>query len=530
MSVHPPQASRQARSVREDWGHTTDPQEEQAAGGCTRYIVLLLVLLVVVVLCALGFLLARALFSGSPTTAPPALAADTSSPFPTGPGTEVTVGTVTPGQGQISLDPARGYVNTLIAVTGQGWWPGEPVFVFLRAPSEGESPAYAYAAAVVDDSASFHTALTFPNELRWIGEEWAEVIARGTRSGLEASARFTLVAPTPTATLPPPTPAPTRPSTNTPWPSDTPLPTPTPLPTLTPTPDLIITDWRGEYFANRTLAGSPALIRNDKAIDFNWGAGSPGQGIPEDQFSARWTRQLSFSEGSYRFTITADDGVRFWIDGQIVVDEWRDGMLTDHSFDTHLSKGQRALHLEYYENLGGAMIRLTWARIEPSTPTPPPPTDTPSPTPGPTDTPSPPSRPLPDLWQAEYYANPVFLGQPALVRSEGEISFDWGLGSPGEGIPVDNFSARWTGQQWMTAGTYRYFLMADDGARLYIDGQMVINAWQVLPGQDFMKQVHLAEGVHTFQVEYFEAVSDAYIHLRAEAAPGQIPLPLPPGF
>jgi hypothetical protein len=297
----------------------------------------------------------------------------------------------------------------------------------------------------------------------------------------------------------------------------------------------VITDWRGEYFANPTLAGEPALIRNDTTIDFFWGTDAPGEGMPADRFSARWTRRLHLPEGDYRFAVTADDGVRFWIDGELYVDDWQDGPLRPHAFDLYLTEGEHALHLEFYENLGDAGVQLGWEQLEipTATPTSPagptsPPADTPSPTPQSTETPKPtsvpidtptPIPPVPDTWHGEYFANPFLSGEPELVREDPELSFDWGTGSPGEAIPADNFSARWTREVWVQAGTYRFFLEVDDGARFWIDGQPVIEAWDLVPGETHIADVELADGLHTMQVEYFELIVDARIHLWVEKAP-----------
>lgn len=553
MSFDSMQPNRESPTDGDDWGRQTYSQEEPPASGTAGYAVALLLFLALVVLCVAGYIVVRVLFSDSPPATLPAFVAQTgvSVTFSAEPQATGAVGT--PGTVQVTINPRQGYIDTLVTVTGQGWWPGEPVFVFLRSRGEGDQPGYAYAAAVADDGGKFYTAFTFPNEMRWIGEEWADVIARGTRSGLEATSRFTLVVPTPTNTLPPPTPRPTLPRTDTPWPSHTPTASPT------PTPDIIISDWRGEYFANPVLAGNPVYIRNDVAIDFNWGGGSPDPRIPDDQFSVRWTRQQSFSEGFYRFSISSDDGVRFWIDGQLFLDEWHDSVLTPYSFDLYLPQGQRSLQLEYYENVGGAMIRLTWAQIEPPTVTPSPtptptdtptatagPTETPSPTPTPTDTASatpeptgtptptptltdtpsptptdtpttmPSARPLPDEWQAEFYANPFLEDPPVLVRHDSEVNFDWGDGSPDPGVSADGFSARWVGDVWMPAGEYRYSVIADDGARVRIDGQLAIDGWLSAPGQVHVSQLSLSEGPHHFQVEYFEATGSAYIRLSGE--------------
>jgi hypothetical protein len=529
LSIYSMQPNRGDHSQRDDWDQGAQDFDGQEARSGSGYVVIVLVVMAAVVLCITAFFVIRVLFSPSPD-ALPAFVTRTSWSSTTAPGPSSTQITGTPGQAQVAVNPQQGYINTLITVTGQGWWPGEPVFVILRSQDEGDGPGYAYAAAVADDRGSFRTALTFPNEMRWIGQEWAEVIARGTRSGLEAQTRFTLIAPTPTNTVPLPTAGPTS------LPTETPLPTDTSSPTLTPTPDVIITDWMGEYYANTMLGGDPLFVRNDVAIDFNWGTGSPGPGMPDDQFSARWTRQQSFSEGFYRFTIASDDGVRFWIDGQLYVDEWHDGA-SPHSFDLYLPGGQHALHLEYYENFGGAMVQLGWELTQPPTPTlsptlPPTPTstNTPPPPPGPTDTPLPPVPPasaLPDRWQAAYYANPLFNEPAVLVRHDLEVNFDWGSGSPGEGIPVDGFSAQWTGQQWLPGANYRYTLVADDGARLWIDGQVALNAWLPSPGQVYQTTIYLAEGIHTFQVDYYEVAFEARVHLWGEmvANPASVPSP-----
>jgi hypothetical protein len=344
------------------------------------------------------------------------------------------------------------------------------------------------------------------------------------------------------------------------------LPTDTPQVTPTSTPDVIISDWLGEYFSNPYVAGSPAFFRNDVKIDFNWGGGSPDPRIPVDQFSARWTRRQDFAEGFYRFTLLADDGVRFWIDGQLVLDEWRDSTLVPYSFDLYLPQGQHPLRVEYYENLGGAMVQLSWEQVAPPTatasptltptatpkpthtaapsptitptptptatrtpsptPTPTPTaTGTPSPTPEPTHTPTPLpiEPPLPAQWTAAYYANPN-LGEPAaLGRIDAEVNFDWGEGSPGESIPVDGFSARWIGEVLLPAGTYTYTLTVDDGSHVWVDGQLLVDEWHPSGGAIYPFEAVLQGGNHTFVVEYLEVTGNALIRLKAGTAPAPLP-------
>jgi hypothetical protein len=364
-----------------DWRRQSYLREEAEGSKSSGLAAILLVLLAATVLCIAAFFVARVLFFDSRPAPLPSSVTRVVLSATDGLGSQAPLGSDEPGAIRVVINPQQGYVNDLVTVTGQGWWPGEPVFVFLRSSQEGDGPGFAYAASVADDQGRIHTAFTFPNEIRWIGESWADVIARGTRSTLEATTQFSLVAPTATSTVPLPTARPTLLPTNTAWATETLTPTPT------PTPDRIISDWRGEYYANPSLAGDPVYVRNDVTIDFNWGGGSPDPRLPDDHFSARWGRGLFFPEGFYRFTILPDDGVRFWIDGQLFIDEWHDSGLVPYSFELYLPEGEYSLWLEYYENLGGAMIQLTWTKIVPPTNTPPP-TATPTPTPLPTARPT----------------------------------------------------------------------------------------------------------------------------------------------
>lgn len=117
-----------------------------------------------------------------------------------------------------------------------------------------------------------------------------------------------------------------------------------------------------EYFPNIGLAGLPSLVRNE-GVDFDWGMGSPAAEIPSDQFSARWSGELIPAvSGDYLFETVSDDGVRLWINGQLIIDQWNDHNPTAHqSLPVAVIAGQRcAVKLEFYENGGGASISLKW--------------------------------------------------------------------------------------------------------------------------------------------------------------------------
>jgi predicted flap endonuclease-1-like 5' DNA nuclease len=120
--------------------------------------------------------------------------------------------------------------------------------------------------------------------------------------------------------------------------------------------------WRGEYFNNKTLRGKPILVREDAAIDFDWTNNPPAPRVNPDQFSVRWTRMLDLPRGRYRFITTADDGVRLWVNDELLIDDWNDHPAQTHSREVSLPGGPVPVKMEYYENDFDSMVRLTWER------------------------------------------------------------------------------------------------------------------------------------------------------------------------
>ncbi|RYZ03205.1 MAG: hypothetical protein EOO73_28375 [Myxococcales bacterium] len=117
-----------------------------------------------------------------------------------------------------------------------------------------------------------------------------------------------------------------------------------------------------EYFSGTAL-GTRVLSRTDANVDFQWGTAAPATGVPADNFSVRWTGQVSPRySGAYTFYTSSDDGVRLWVNGQKLVDNWTAHGVTENSGVISLVAGQRYdLKLEYYEGTGGATARLLWS-------------------------------------------------------------------------------------------------------------------------------------------------------------------------
>jgi hypothetical protein len=129
----------------------------------------------------------------------------------------------------------------------------------------------------------------------------------------------------------------------------------------------------GDYFNGTSLdAGgqkTPDLQRLDAAINFDWGAGSPANGLPADKFSVRWTGNVrpQFSE-DYTFYTVTDDGVRLWVNDVLLINHWSDQPATELVTTTVSLTADKPckIRMEYYENMGVAVAKLFWS--SPSTP------------------------------------------------------------------------------------------------------------------------------------------------------------------
>lgn len=131
---------------------------------------------------------------------------------------------------------------------------------------------------------------------------------------------------------------------------------------VTATP-IVISAWRGTYFNNITLSGAPVLVRNDNAIGFDWGYGSPDPAVHPDNFSVRWTRQMTLDQGAYRITLRMDDAARVWVDGKVVLNAWRVGGLRRAATTITLKKGRHDVRVDYLERTGVAAIQFTMERV-----------------------------------------------------------------------------------------------------------------------------------------------------------------------
>ncbi len=125
----------------------------------------------------------------------------------------------------------------------------------------------------------------------------------------------------------------------------------------------------------------------------------------------------------------------------------------------------------------------------------------PTPTPSPTPT---------NNYQQQFYTGDLGspIDSPTVLNKTNSMIFNWGLGSPAAGVPVDNFSARWEGTFDFENASYRFATTADNIARIYLDGNLVLNQTSRGTGQGLAT---VTAGVHTVRIEYVHGTGASFI-------------------
>jgi hypothetical protein len=247
------------------------------------------------------------------------------------------------------------------------------------------------------------------------------------------------------------------------------------------------TGWRAEYFDDANLADWPVLTRNDATINFDWGLGAPIPEVPSDGFSVRWTRIVPMMQGLYRFYAYSDDGVRVWLDGNLIIDQWRGASEITFSAERTLTEGDHTFRVEYYEGSGAARVRFWWVHLDEF-----------------------------PQWKGEYFDNAELLGDPALVRNDAAIDFDWGRYRPVTEVGADEFSVRWRRVVMFEEGQYRLSAKVDGGVRLWVDGVPVMDDWEEGDVRERTAELWLPAGHHALRIEYYDKAGDALIQVGWE--------------
>ena len=108
--------------------------------------------------------------------------------------------------------------------------------------------------------------------------------------------------------------------------------------------------------------------------------------------------------------------------------------------------------------------------------------------------------------KGEYFTNTTLAGTSALTRIDPNVNFDWVGESPGAPIPADGWSARWTADlNVLFADTYTFHVNSQDGTRLWIDGEPVLDMWVAWVTTQYASlPMYLESGIHSLRLEYFD--------------------------
>jgi beta-glucosidase len=121
---------------------------------------------------------------------------------------------------------------------------------------------------------------------------------------------------------------------------------------------------KAEFFDNPVLSGQPILSRVDSHIDFDWPTGRPLPELSSDRFSARWTGMIrAVDSGPHAFRARSDDGIRVFLNGELIIDDWQDHAPRTVTAIRPLEAGKTySLRIDYHNHGGGsALAQLGWA-------------------------------------------------------------------------------------------------------------------------------------------------------------------------
>jgi RHS repeat-associated protein len=286
-----------------------------------------------------------------------------------------------------------------------------------------------------------------------------------------------------------------------------------------------------EYFNNTTFSGTPAVTRIEANVDNQWDTGSPSAGVvPVDNFSARYKGYFVVPKsGTYQFGANNDDGasIKMTINGteqQVYSNTYCPGICYGAATGTLNEGDVIPITVEYTEAGGAATMRMyvkgavseqlipaEMLRTEPRLVSN--------------------NRGL----NANYYydsGNHVFPSSATSAfasRRESKVSFNWGGGSPVPTGPGDNWMASYDGYVTVpTTGTYQFGANNDDGARIWVNGQLVMDQWadDASVGSQWGSSIFLTGGkAAQIRVEFYEKGGSAalYLNVRGAVAEQEVP-------
>lgn len=279
-----------------------------------------------------------------------------------------------------------------------------------------------------------------------------------------------------------------------------PLPGPAVLRAFQEATDFNLQYWLGNYY-NGADFDAFVTWRQEEALDFDWSQAPPPPGVHRDDFSVFWQGIFNFAKGWKEFTITADGGIRLYVDGRLVFDRWGNSGLNTWTATIYTETGPhytnpgqpapdpgRRLEVRYRQGAGaatgvgagaGGRVRVSW-RDE-----------------------SPPAAVPVNAWRADYYTTAQPVGYYS-SRLETAIDNEYRDGSYDSSVYGGQWSARWAGDWDFAGGDHAFTAVTSDGMRVWVDGQLVLDEWRPQPPTTYTFHRSLPAGRHRIEVHCFK--------------------------
>jgi len=254
--------------------------------------------------------------------------------------------------------------------------------------------------------------------------------------------------------------------------------------------------WYAEYYNNNGFQGTPGFVRYDSAINFDWGYSTPNDKVIQaDNFSVRWTSNRWMQTGVYTFHLKYNDGLRLLVnETEVFNDLGNPSGEREVGFAIPIDRNQVVIKVEYVERTDKAMVNVRFARISSSLVAPVPP------------------------WKVEFFNSIDLTGPVIWSENRQKVDYNWGNGSPKPGlVSIDFFSARLTRQEYMPAGKYVWIARVQDGVRVLLDGQNIMDQWRQQPLTTFISNpIDVAPGYHSITIEYQHYQDNATLEVYRE--------------
>lgn len=266
-------------------------------------------------------------------------------------------------------------------------------------------------------------------------------------------------------------------------------------------------NWIASYYNNTSLTGMPKTVKtvsgNGTSLKVENGNGSPTAGINADNFSVSYKTAQRINSGSYILRTRADDGIRVYLDGNLVVDKWSPSsywksestdiiQVKDRTTGSAADKNVHTIEIQYYDNTGSSGLEFYLQNAD--------------------------KEVEKNSWFGQFYPNSTLSGNYVNIvggATSGNkldtIRYNWGTSQSISGLPADNFSARF---RKVITGGKDYFAQAfaDDGIRMSLDGSKFIDKWTNSSGDIYRATLPaVASGDHTVTAEYYENTGKAAV-------------------